>query len=91
MVRKPNHTHAMITEIAGTGLIIPKLVRLIVLTPVQFGTDMRFGAVEVEDVWADGVLAAELEARELARSQMGPEQALSVGLQASKHTTPSRR
>lgn len=63
----------MIAEIAAAGLIIARLVRLIVLTPIEFDTAMRLGAVEIKNVRPKGVLAAELEASELPRSQMRPE------------------
>ncbi len=79
------------TEIAAAGLITAELVRLAVLTTVEFDSQIRFGTVEVENVRPNGMLAAELEARELPRSKMGPEQALRVGLLVSKPATPSGR
>ena len=50
---------------------------------VHFDRELRFGAVEVEDVWSDGVLAANLQARETAMWELLPEDNLGQG-----HRTP---
>ena len=64
-IRKPNQTHSMTREIAAASLIMAKLVRLVMLAPVEFDTDMHLRAIEVKNVRPDGVLATALEAREL--------------------------
>ena len=47
-----------------------ELGRVGVLAAVEFDTKMDLGAVEVKNVRPDRVLAAELEAGQLPRSQM---------------------
>jgi hypothetical protein len=49
-----------------------------VLSSVELDRQLAGGAVEVEDVRSHGVLPSELEVRELARSQQGPERSFGV-------------
>ena len=58
-------TLACAGEIAAADHIMVKLVRLQVLTSVEFDTEMPFGAVEVQNASADRMRAAELQAGKL--------------------------
>jgi hypothetical protein len=50
-----------------------------VLTTVELDGDSAVGTVEVEDEWADRMLAAELQVGEPALTEQAPEQTLGIG------------
>lgn len=69
-----------------TGLVVLDLFGEAVLEAVEFDGQARGGAVEVQEVVADRMLAAELEPGEATGSQGAPEFAFFVGLLATQAT-----
>jgi hypothetical protein len=60
----------------GLGTVFVALGLLVVDWAVEFDGEADGGAAEIEDEWADGVLAAEFEAGETAISEVRPEEFL---------------
>jgi hypothetical protein len=81
--REPEHLATLGLEPALTSLVVPLLLVGIVAGTVQLDDEAGGGAVEVNDVFADGMLPAELPPFEPAASQVGPEPAL-----GARHVVP---
>lgn len=79
VIPEPQYVQALLFQRAGSTRVARKRLRIGVLPAIDFDGERGFQADEVEHVAGQRVLAAELQARELARSQVSPEQGLGVG------------
>ncbi|MDX9716928.1 MAG: hypothetical protein RBT67_06120 [Thauera sp.] len=83
-VVEPQHHQVLLREVC-IPLLVPGPMRgLEMLTAVQFDHEACGGAVEIDDVRADRLLAIELEAMELLAAQAMPELLFGIGLVAAE-------
>jgi hypothetical protein len=80
MIPEAKDMDTLLGEVAAAPGVARLGIGGVVLPAVDFDGQARGGAVEVEDVVADRVLAAEAVAVELSGTQLLPEPLFGVGL-----------
>ena len=80
----------MSVEVARPLRVTSDTIIGVMLPAISFNREIVLGAVEVQDLRAELVLAAELGAGELAIAQMVPEAALGVGGVAAELAVETR-
>lgn len=68
-----NDANALLPEPCCPSPIMRDLIGLLVAGPVDLDRELRLGAMEIEDVGGDGMLATELEAMQSIGSDAVPE------------------
>jgi hypothetical protein len=89
--RKAEHRDAPSSEEGRSAEIVVLAGRFEVLTAVELHGQVSAGAVEVQDVWAAGVLTPKLEAKESLGAEPSPQRILGVGASTTQSATASKR
>jgi hypothetical protein len=87
MIPETQHSNASLCKEFRSPNVLRASIRLIVLSAIELDRQTVFVAVEVEHIWINRVLSAELESTQSSISKQTPDEALSVSLLIAKSSS----